>query len=144
MGVSSTDGICSESAASRAWSIFSQVLPHVNTQLFNRVLADFAQEFQLSRNKRVLLVLDRAGWHISHLLELPQGLDLCFLPAYSPELQPDERLWPLTNEIIANQTPQSLDELEELLILRCQKLLEQQDLIKGLTSYHWWTITRAT
>ena len=48
---------------------------------------------------------------------------MCFLPAYSPELQPAERLWPLTNEIIANQTPQSLDELEELLILRCQKLL---------------------
>ena len=78
-----------------------------NTQLFNRVLADFAREFQLSRNKRILLVLDQAGWHISHQLELPEGLDLFFLPAHSPELQPAERLWPLTNEAIANHTARS-------------------------------------
>ena len=51
------------------------VLPYTNTQLFNRVLADFAREFQLNSNKRVLLVLDQAGWHISHQLNLPAGLD---------------------------------------------------------------------
>lgn len=67
----------------KAW-----ILPYVNTELFNRVLADFAREFQLNTNKRVLLVLDQAGWHISHQLKLPEGLDLFFLPAHSPELQP--------------------------------------------------------
>jgi transposase len=118
------------------------ILPYVNTELFNRVLADFAREFQLNTNKRVLLVLDQAGWHISHQLKLPEGLDLFFLPAYSPELRPAERLWPLTNEVIANQSPRSLDELEDLLIVRCQKLLQQHDLVKGLTCYHWWPMTR--
>jgi transposase len=137
------------------------ILPYVNTELFNRVLADFAQEFELNRKKRVLLVLDQAGWHISDQLKLPEGLDLYFLlptdlelnsrsqaavpsaPAYSPELQPAERLWPLTNEVVANQSPQSIEELEELLMFRCRKLLEQQDLVKGLTCYHWWPMTRA-
>lgn len=38
------------------------ILPQVNTELFNRVLADFAREFQLNKNKRILLVLDLAGW----------------------------------------------------------------------------------
>ena len=121
----------------KAW-----ILPYTNTELFNRVLADFAREFQLNRNKRVLLVLDRAGWHISHQLEIPEGLDLHFLPAYSPELQPAESLWPLTNEVIANYSPRSLSELEELLVVRCRKLLQEHDLIKGLTCYHWWPITR--
>ncbi len=106
----------------------------------------------MCRNKRVLLVLDQAGWHISHQLKLPEGLDLFFLPAHSPELQPAERLWPLTNEVVANHTPrsallvrsaQSLSELEELLVVRCQKLLKQQDLVRGLTCYHWWPMTRA-
>ena len=119
------------------------ILPYVNTELFNRVLADFAQEFQLNTNKRVLLVLDQAGWHISDQLKLPEGLDLYFLPAYSPELQPAERLWPLTNEVVANESPQSIEDLEELLMFRCRKLLEQQDLVKGLTCYHWWPMTRA-
>lgn len=118
------------------------ILPQVNTELFSRVLADFAREFQLSRNKRVLLVLDQAGWHISEALELPEGLDLYFLPSHSPELQPAERLWPLTNETLANYSPRSLLELENLLIFRCQQLLKQQNLISGLTCYHWWPLTR--
>lgn len=105
-------------------------------------MADFAREFQLNTNKRVLLVLDQAGWHISHQLKLPEGLDLFFLPAYSPELQPAERLWPLTNQVIANHSPRSLDELEKLLVFRCRKLLTQHDLIQGLTCYHWWPRTR--
>ena len=91
----------------------------------------------------MLLVLDQAGWHISHKLQLPEGLDLYFLPAHSPELQPAEKLRPLTNEVVANYRPHSLRELEELLVIRCQKLLGQQDLIRGLTCYHRWPKTRA-
>ena len=118
------------------------ILLSVNTELFSQVLADFAREFQLNTNKRVLLVLDQAGWHTTDKLELPEGLDLYFLPSHSPELQPAERLWPLTNEVIANNSPHDLKELEELLIVRCRKLLQQQDLVSGLTCYHWWPMIR--
>ncbi len=120
------------------------ILPQVNTELFSRVLTDFAREFQLNKNKRILLVLDQAGWHISKDLVIPEGLDLYFLPSHSPELQPAERLWPKTNEIVSNSSPRSLEELENLLIFRCQQLLQQQDLISGLTCYHWCPLTRAT
>ncbi len=88
--------------------------------------------------------VDQAGWHKSNDLKLPAGIDLIYLPAYSPELQPAERLWPLTNEIVANCSPNSLDELEELMLLRCQEIMKQHDLIQGLTCYHWWPKTRAT
>ena len=40
------------------------------------------------------------------------------MPSHSPELQPAERLWPLTNEAVANKLFQSLDELEEVLFQR--------------------------
>ena len=119
------------------------ILPQVNTQVFNRVLTDFAQEYSVNENKRVLLVVDQAGWHTSHDLILPQGIDIIYLPAYSPELQPAERLWPLANEVVANCSPQSLDELEELLVYRCQQLMKQHDLIQGLTNYQWWPKTRS-
>ena len=68
------------------------------------------------------MVLDQAGWHTTEKLELPEGWDLYFLPSHSPELQPAERLWPLTNEVIANNSPHNLKELEALLIVRCRKL----------------------
>jgi len=115
------------------------ILPYVNTKLFNQVLVDFAREFELGANKHILLAVDRAGWHISQDLKIPQGLHLTFLPPYSPELQPAERLWSLVDEPIANQSFETLDQLENVLFRRCQSLLQQQDLIQGLTGFHWWT-----
>ena len=36
------------------------ILPHVNTKIFNQVLDDFATEYYLEKNKRVLLI-DRSS-----------------------------------------------------------------------------------
>ena len=133
------------------------ILPYVNTELrmksrrgflgvrftkqFNRVLADVAQEFGLGANKRFLIVLDQAGWHTSKNLIIPDGIHLLHLPSHSPELQPAERLWTLTNEPIANRTFDSLDELEAVLYSRCEYLLTQPEQIRGLTNFHWWPQT---
>lgn len=77
------------------------ILPYVNIELFNKVLADFAQHFGIGIDKQVILVVDQAGWHRSQQVKVPQGLHLEFLPSHSPELQPAERLWTITNEPIA-------------------------------------------
>jgi len=114
------------------------ILPKVNIKLFNRVLADFAQHFLLGKNKRIVLAMDQAGWHTSSLVLVPEGIHLELMPSHSPELQPAERLWPLTNEAIANKLFQTLAQLEEELFQRCRALLYQQDLIRGLTYFHWW------
>ena len=44
---------------------------------------------------------------------------LLFLPAYSPELQPAEHLWPLTNTVLANRHFATIDELEDTQAARC-------------------------
>jgi transposase len=117
------------------------LLPKVNSQIFSQVLADFADYFGLGKNKQVLLVLDRAKWHTSKSLLIPEGIHLEFLPSYSPELQPAERLWPLTNEPIVNKTFESIQELEEVLSDRLKVLSEQPQFISGLTCFHWWPKT---
>ena len=117
--------------------------PKVNINLFNRVLADFAKHFGPGKNKQIILAMDQAGWHTSSQVEVPEGIHLEFMPSHSPELQPAERLWPLTNEAVANQLFQTLDDLEEVLFQRCRALLKQQDLIRGLTCFHWWPLVAA-
>ena len=114
------------------------ILPYVNTELFNQVLADFANEFEVGKDKRIVLPLDRAGWHVSKDLIVPEGIHLVLMPPYSPELQPAERLWPLVNEPLANGAFETIAEVEELVYQRCQRLLKQQELIRGLSFYHWW------
>jgi len=114
------------------------LLPTVNAQVFTLALAHFAQAVGAGPKKRVLLVLDRAGWHTSQELEVPEGIHLLFLPPYFPELQPCERLWPLTNEGVANRSFRTLDELETVQVERCALLQNQPDVIRSATHFHWW------
>lgn len=106
--------------------------------MFSRVLKDFAQHFGAGKNKRIILPLDQAGWHLSDQLEVLEGVHLVPQPPYSPELQPAQRLWPLVNEPLANEAFKTIAEVEELVAQRCSRLLKQQQLIRGLTFYHWW------
>lgn len=114
------------------------LLPTVNAQVFTVALAHFAQAVGAGPKKRVLLVLDRAGWHTSQELQVPEGIHLLFLPPYSPELQPCEHLWPLTNEGVANRSFRTLDELETAQVERCALLQNQPDVIRSATHFHWW------
>jgi hypothetical protein len=109
------------------------ILPAVNAQVFALALEHVAREGGAGAENRILLVLDQAGYHTSGEVHVPEGIDLEFLPAYSPELQPAERLWPLTNEGVANKFFADLDELEEALIKRCGALADQPALIRSPT-----------
>ncbi|MCH2232478.1 MAG: IS630 family transposase [Crocinitomicaceae bacterium] len=95
------------------------IIPRVNTQWFNQVLAAIAEATGAGKDKIILIVLDQARWHTSKNLEIPEGIVLETLPPYSPELQPAERLWCLADEPLVNRTFDSLDELEETLAQRC-------------------------
>ncbi len=114
------------------------LLPTVTTEVFTIALAHFARAVGAGKSKRVLLVLDRAGWHSSPQLVIPEGIHLLFLPPYSPELQPCERLWPLCNESVANRPFQTLDDLETDQVQRCVVLQNQPEAIHSLTHFHWW------
>jgi transposase len=114
------------------------ILPTVNSEVFSVALEHFAKEVGASTRRRILLALDQAGWHTSKEVEVPQGIHLEFLPAASPELQPSERLWPLSNEEVANRYFEEIEELEEALIERCIALRNQPELIRSHTRYHWW------
>ena len=114
------------------------LIPRVNVLWFNLVLATFAVEVGASQGKRILLVEDRAGWHRSKQICLPSGITTEYLPAYSPELQPAERLWKLVDKHLVNEHFETLDELEEVLVKRCHVLSDKmQSEIKNLTNYHW-------
>ena len=47
----------------------------------------------LEHREHAVMVLDRAGWHTSRKLRWPKRITPLFLPPYSPELNPVERLW---------------------------------------------------
>jgi hypothetical protein len=115
------------------------ILPTVNAEVFSMALEHFAREVGAGTRKRILLVVDGAGWHTAKKkLRVPEGIHLEFLPSHSPELQPSERLWPLSDEAVANRYFEEIEELEEALVERCVALGDQPEIIRTHIHYHWW------
>ncbi|HEV8193418.1 MAG TPA: IS630 family transposase [Ktedonobacterales bacterium] len=110
----------------------------VNIPLFEVELAAFARQVGASPTKQIILVLNRAGWRTSVRLRVPGHVHLHFLPPHSPELQPAEHLWPLTNTVLANRHFATIDELEDVQAARCVALQARRDLIRSTTLFHWW------
>ncbi len=125
-------------ARPKAGEVYWLILPTVNAEVFSLALESFAREAGAGKRKRILLVLDRAGWHTAKKLKVPEGIHLEFLPSHSPELQPSERLWPLSNEAVANRHFERIEDLEKALVERCVALGDQPEVIRSYTRYHWW------
>jgi transposase len=110
---------------------FSIISPLCNTDAMNVFLQKFAEQYD---QYRIVLILDKAGWHISNNLILPENIQLLHLAPYSPELNPVELLWRETRaKNFHNLTFESLDEVENQLGKALNEWHCNQDGIKQLS-----------
>lgn len=65
-------------------------LPRLDADCFALFLDKFAQHYAESLN---IVLLDQAPAHVAQRVAVPENVILMWLPAYSPELNPVERLW---------------------------------------------------
>nr|WP_269089312.1 transposase [Thermus thermamylovorans] len=121
------------------------LLPLMNTESLGVVLEAIARTRGAGRGEWVLVVLDRAGWHTSTRLRVPEGVGLVFSPPYSPELQPVERAWSLVDAVVAsvdavvvNGQVGTEEELWKRVEAQCAYLQTQHDLIRSYTLFRWW------
>jgi hypothetical protein len=114
----------------------------VSAAIMSAVLQEFADDAGLGAKRRAVLVLDGAGWHVAKDLRVPEGIHLVFLPPYSPELQPAERLWPIVNEAVANRGFHTIGDLEKAVEHRCLYMDAHKAYVKSLTCYHWSPIPK--
>ena len=67
------------------------VMPSANTEAMQHHLYEIARS--LAPRAHAGVVLDRAGWHTTGKLRVPENLSLLPLPPKSPELNPVENVW---------------------------------------------------
>lgn len=86
------------------------VSPTVNTVVMNHHLRHISES--VGPEVHVVLVLDQAGWHVARALQMPDNVTLLYLPPYSPELNPVERVWAyLRSHWLSNRAHANYDEL---------------------------------
>jgi transposase len=102
------------------------------------VLAHFAEQVGAGSDRRIVLVVDGAGWHSAGDVVIPAGIHLVFQPPYSPQVQPSERLWPLIRESLANRDFVDIAEHRKVTAQRCRELSDQPEVVRTRTLMHWW------
>jgi transposase-like protein len=90
------------------------------------------------RNDFVLMVLDGAPSHRSHDLRVPDNMALIRLPAYSPELNPAERLWEeIREKEFANRVFESLGAAMAQAARGLKRLEKLPEFLRSLTGWDW-------
>jgi transposase len=72
--------------------LFSLIVDGVDTDVFQFYLDEMAEAVAKEPAKRQLLVMDNASWHKAARLNW-HHFEPVYLPAYSPDFNPIERLW---------------------------------------------------
>jgi hypothetical protein len=109
---------------------FTLELPKCNTDCFQLYLDEFSQQ---DPDEFKILILDNGAFHKAGHLEIPQNIALLFIPPYSPELNPAEKIWRHIKDAIANEVFPTIDDLSNRLCVEVRKLSSQA--IKSITGY---------
>jgi transposase len=94
----------------------------------------------LPENKKVLIVLDNASWHKKAVRLMRgnsdfMGIKFLFLPPYSPELNPIERVWRITRrERTHNRFFEKVQVLHSVLTSYFNKFVSPNEKLKTLCS----------
>jgi putative transposase len=115
-------------------------LPALNSEIFQLWLDYFAAAFPQTYN---ILVLDNGAFHKAHALHWPPNVAPVFLPPYSPELNPIERVWRDLKDRLADITPKTVEELSQTVCRLIQNY--SRTALQSLTGYAYFVqAVRAT
>ena len=119
--------------------VCSLILPYSNTEMMNLFLEHVSEEF---KNYFIIMQLDKAAWHTSDKLKLPENIRLIHQPARSPELNPVEHLWEeIREKFFANCHFKTLDDVINLLCQAINSISDFPDKIRTLTYFTHLRIT---
>ena len=87
-------------------------------------------------NDYIVMTGDNAGWHKSQGLILPDNMELMYIPAYTPEMNPTEQVWDEIRE--KDFKNRFFDSLKKVTGQLCKSFANiPNDLIKSLCGRDW-------
>ena len=113
---------------------FLAELPECNTDWFEAYLDEFSR-FEPTEYK--IVILDNGAFHKALRLVIPENICLIFLPPYSPELNPAEKVWQEIKRQLVLRTFKSLHHLQEELAYIINKKLSIEA-VKSITGYQFY------
>jgi hypothetical protein len=111
------------------------ILPEMTAVVMNVFLAHVAN---CHPHDFILMCYDGAPCHSVSALDVPPNMMIESLPAYCPELNPTENIWDnLRETFFPNVLFDSLDALENQLVVGMRHFAHHADSVRSITGFPW-------
>ena len=111
-------------------------LPNCDTHAMTLHLQEIAQA--VAPGAHALVILDRAPWHRSGDLQIPDNITLTLLPPRSPELNPVENVWQFLRQTwLANRVFDTYDDILNACCDAWNRLIERPGRIMTIARRPW-------
>lgn len=92
----------------------------------------------VARTAHAVLLMDRAGWHTTGQLKVPENITILLLPPRSPELNPVENIWQyMRQNWLSNRVFETYDAIIDAGCEAWNKLLKQPEIITSIGMRDW-------
>lgn len=108
-------------------------LPYCNTECFQLFLNEFSKQ---KPTELKVVVLDNGRFHKSKRLIIPENIVLIFLPPYSPELNPAEKIWWFIKQEFVCKSFSDINCLSKYICSIVRKSLDKK-IIKSICSFKY-------
>jgi transposase len=117
-----------------SWKVECLLLPDANCSTTKMYLEFLRQKCGA---EEVVIVWDGAGYHRSGKVKGIEKVRFVTIPAYSPQLNPVERLIEELRKSTANRVFNNIEEIEEVLIEALKEYIENRDKVERLCGFPW-------
>ena len=131
-----TTPICSARSVPLAASERLSRLPYADTDMMQLHLDEISRN--VAEGAHAVLLLDRAGWHTTGKLDVPENITPIFLPSRAPELNPVENVWQyLRQNWLSNTVFENYDAIIDAACDAWRKLIAQPERITSIGMRNW-------
>src|SRR5271166_1543938 len=111
-------------------------LPYADADMMQLHLDEISRN--VAAGAHAVLLLDRAGWHTTGKLDLPDNITPIFLPSRAPELNPVENVWQyLRQNWLSNTGFENYDAIIDAACAAWRKLIAQPETITSIGMRAW-------
>lgn len=112
------------------------MLPRANIPAMQMHLGEISRA--VARRAHAVVLMDRAGWHRTDKLKVPNNLTIILLPSRSPELNPVENIWQyLRQNWLSNRVLETYDEILDAGCDAWNRLVAQPETITSIGMRQW-------
>ncbi len=117
------------------------MMPKADTYAMQAHLDEIS--LHVANNAHAVLLMDRAGWHTTEKLKVPDNITIILLPSRAPELNPVENIWQyMRDNWLSTRVFETYEDILDAGCAASNKLIANPETITSIGMRKWANISQ--